>query len=190
MAKLIKRHVYLSRFMGAGKSKAGRLLAGQLYCPFYDTDKWIEAKAGKKVKMIFEEDGETAFRDLESRSIKKLAKKRKPAIIALGGGALQRDENLAKIKESGLLIYIKSSPEQILQRVKNSKKRPLLSVEEGENSEALLLDKISKLLQSRENRYRQADLIVERDAMEIEELVEKLKEKITNYWKDNENHTS
>jgi len=176
-----KRHIFLTGFMGAGKSKIGRLLAEKLSYPFYDSDKLIEQDAGKSVKEIFDQDGENFFRGLESHEVKNLCAQKDPSVIALGGGALNNPENFKLVQMHGISVYIKSSPVSIYERVKHSKKRPLLNIEEGENFEDLLLEKIKQLLEKREKIYQKADIVFNRDGLELENIVDVLNKKISNF---------
>lgn len=166
-----KRHIYMTGFMGAGKSKIGLLLAEQLGRPFFDTDRMIEQETGKTVKQIFEEEGEQAFRDQETDIVRRLCQSPQPAVISLGGGALLKEENDRMVRQTGTIIYIKSSPRYILSRVKHTRKRPLLDVEEGPDFEQNLLSRIESLLGQRKALYESAHIIFDRDGLELEEIL-------------------
>jgi shikimate kinase len=168
------KHIYLTGFMGAGKSKIGPLLAENLGLVFYDSDHLIEEKAQKKILEIFEDEGEGYFRDLESQTISCLAAMENPAVIALGGGALIRKANMSLIQQTGISVYISSSPEAIYSRISHSSKRPLLKVPSGTEKEHFLLSRIRELLSEREGLYKQADIILDRDQLPLEEIVRKL----------------
>lgn len=170
--------------MGAGKSKIGPVLAGKFACPFYDCDKLIELETGKKIGDIFNEQGEAYFRQLESRMLEKLAAQNEKSVIALGGGALVDDKNRMIAESKGTVIYIKSSPQSILERVKNSKKRPLLDIPRDETFEKNLLNKIIEMLDKRKAIYESADIVFERDGFEFDEAGEIIYQKLKNY----ENH--
>jgi shikimate kinase len=179
----MKKHIFLNGFMGAGKSKIGPVLAGRLACPFYDSDRMIEQQAGKKVSDIFQQDGEAEFRKWESRVIERLAAEKVKSVIALGGGALLSEKNRAQARQSGIIIYVKSSPHKILERVKDSKKRPLLNIPKDKNFEDNLLKMIKDLLTKRQEIYESADLIFERDDFEYQEAAEHLYQEIIKYEK-------
>ena len=132
--------------MGAGKSKIGPCLAQRFACPFHDSDKIIEIQTGKKISEIFKEDGEQVFRDLESKVLESLAADDIKAVIALGGGALVSDRNKSLAEKNGIIVYVKSSPNAIMSRIKNSKKRPLLNIPQDEHFEANLFKMINILL--------------------------------------------
>lgn len=177
----MKGHIYLTGFMGAGKSRVGRLMAEKYQLPFYDSDHLIEEERGKSVRLIFKEDGEAYFRQLEAQVIRSLVQKSESSVIALGGGALMHHDNLNLVKKKGVLVYLKSSPENIYERIKNSKKRPLLN--QPESSPELILDKMRALLKKREPVYAQAHIIIDRDPIELEKLPAAIMKEVQNYRK-------
>jgi len=184
----MKKHIYLTGFMGAGKSRIGRTLAAEWNWLFYDTDALIEQKTGKVILDIFEDEGEPAFREYEKEVILQLAAEKFPSIISLGGGALMQPDNDKLIRQTGLLIYIKSAPEYIFKRVSHTNKRPLLKVEKNADFDTKLLQKIKDLLLEREPVYAQANIVYERDGLEPEEIVPQLNLLIRKKWKEeNEN---
>ncbi len=174
----VKKHIYFTGFMGAGKSRVGRTLAAQWNWPYFDTDKVVEQETGLSVMEIFEQQGETAFRRMETETIRRLSAETRPSIISLGGGATMTPENLKIIQETGVVIYIKSSPKHILQRVSHTDKRPLLKVNREKPFKEALLQKIVTLLKERESTYTQADIVVERDGLEPEVIVSILEKKL------------
>jgi len=158
--------------MGAGKSRIGRELSLQIDRPFYDSDKWIEEREGKSVKEIFDQLGELYFRQKEKEAIRQLSAIETPAVIALGGGAILDKENRILLNKSGTIIYIKSSPESIFERVRHNTKRPLLKIDGDENFEQSLLERIRQLLDERDALYKQADIVIDRDVLTLPEIVE------------------
>jgi shikimate kinase len=171
-----KIKIFLSGFMGAGKSRIGRTLRDKTGFLFYDSDRVIEEKAGKTISRIFAEDGEDAFRELEKLSIKELADKEEIVIVALGGGAVLAEENRRIMRESGYVIYLKSSPQAIYERVKHKTHRPLLRIDDTENVKEKILQKIRTMMSERDPIYKRADLVIERDGMEAEEVADKIME--------------
>src|SRR5690606_40072973 len=89
----MKQIIYLTGFMGSGKSTIGPILANTLGWDFYDLDRVIENKTGKKVREIFEQDGESFFRSLETETLEELSELDK-TIISLGGGTMANAENI------------------------------------------------------------------------------------------------
>ena len=141
-------------YRGSGKTTIGRRLADKLWQPFIDTDEKIVAKAGMSIADIFEQQGEARFRELEAETIGEIAKLEEH-VIALGGGALVREENRKTLKESGhKLIYLKCEPQELYNRIKadpqTASGRPSLTALGGGVAE------IDKVLTDREPIYRQA----------------------------------
>ena len=171
-------HIFLTGFMGAGKSRIGKSLAQQFGYRFYDSDDLIEQSVGKRIKDIFEEYGEEQFRMIESKEIRKLCRGKDPAVISLGGGAIQNEDNFTLIQKYGISVYIASSPEAILNRVKHTSVRPLLNVGKGKNFNARLLKRITDLLNERIPTYEKSDITINRDGMELDEIVDLIYKKI------------
>jgi 3-dehydroquinate synthase len=128
--------VTLTGFMGTGKTAVGREVARRLDVPFVDMDAEIEARAGKSIPRIFNEDGEAAFREIEAVLVRELSTRRggwpelaAGAVIATGGGALVDPENLARMTKRGIVICLDADPDEILRRVSDSGDRPLLDVD-------------------------------------------------------------
>ena len=142
------------RQMGAGKSSLGLRLAEALKLPFLDADAEIEKAAAMSIAEIFDQHGETAFRDGERRVIKRLLAA-EPLVLALGGGAFMNDETRALVQEKALSIWLDVPLDELVRRVKKKPdKRPLLK---GQNVEA----KLSELMQIRAPIYSRASLKVD-----------------------------
>ncbi len=150
------QNIFLTGFMGAGKTKVGLALSKKLGIKFLDTDDMIEEMEKRTIPEIFEEDGEGYFRDVEHDCVKK-ACSLSGAIVSLGGGAIVHQRNRAAISKSGISVYLSSSPETIVERVRDHDHRPLLSGLDEKGK----LDKIRRMLEQREKFYRMADIIVE-----------------------------
>lgn len=146
------RNIALCGFMGTGKSSVGRLVAQQLRFAFLDTDAVIEARAGKSITDIFAQDGEPAFRALESKVVHELTSRNR-TVISTGGGLVVNSENLASLKQHALVICLWATPETIWGRVKNQSHRPLLADPQP-------LEKIRSLLSQRAPFYKQADVLL------------------------------
>lgn len=138
-------HVFLIGFMGAGKTTVSRLVAEQLGRPFVDLDDAIEAAAGRTVREIFEDDGEDAFRALESEQLVAL-EDAEPSVVACGGGIVVRDANRSALKRKGFVVYLKVSAGETLARVGADGTRPLLSGPGG-------VIAATSLLEARESLY-------------------------------------
>jgi shikimate dehydrogenase len=167
-----QENLYLSGFMGVGKSTIARVLAEKLGWDFVDTDHWIEQKVGKKVAQIFQDSGEKAFRDLEKTAIEELSKHSR-TVVALGGGVLTQKENLEKIKDSGILVYLEASVECLLDRLKTSyDRRPLLK------NSTDLRKTIIELLNIRIPIYEQATWKIQTDGQEPEDIAAAISERM------------
>lgn len=150
-------NVILIGFMGCGKSSVAVKLSYRMKQPMTDTDKWIERKQGKTIAEIFEQDGEEAFRGMETEALKVLKETAKNQVISVGGGLPVREENRALMKEIGRVVYLRAKPETLYERVKEDAGRPLLQCENP-------MERIGKLLEERKDIYESAaDLIVDVD---------------------------
>ncbi len=149
-------------FMGAGKSSVGRLVAHELRFVYLDTDQVIEARAGKTITAIFQEDGEPVFRQWEERIVQELTRRSK-TVISTGGGLPVSDTNLASLKTHALVVCLWASPETICERVSGHEHRPLLNEPDP-------LEKIRHLLSIREPYYRQADVLVNTEHRSVREV--------------------
>ena len=118
--------IFLIGPMGSGKSTIGKVLSERLEYDFYDTDKLVEKVVGKKIKEIFEQNGEQYFRLKESEELDK-TRKLKNAVIATGGGIIENKKNRLFLKEEKKVIFLDSSIERQYDRTKESQKRPLLN---------------------------------------------------------------
>lgn len=100
------KNIVLIGMPGSGKSSIGQILAEKTGKPLVDMDEEIIKKAGKPIPQIFEEAGEPGFRDIEAEVAKELGKQR-GIIIATGGGAILRSENVDALRQNGLMVHIK-----------------------------------------------------------------------------------
>lgn len=141
--------IYLTGFMGAGKSAVGGNLSELLGCPLLDLDDEIAAQAGLSVREIFERMGEAAFRDLEHHCLKQTARYPQ-AVVATGGGTMVFPRNVAAIRQLGVSVWLNPSFATIVDRIGGLGKvdRPLFQSEE----QALAL------YRERLPAYRQSDL--------------------------------
>jgi 3-phosphoshikimate 1-carboxyvinyltransferase len=118
-------NIFLTGFMGSGKSTVGALLAKRMDYSFIDLDERIRTAAGRPIWKIFSEEGEERFRELEKTELMNLAGIEK-TVVALGGGVTCDSDNISFICKSGLVILLAAPPEILYQRIKNEKGRPLV----------------------------------------------------------------
>lgn len=142
----MKDNIALIGFMGSGKTTIGKILAKYLDMKFIDIDKMISAREKKSIPEIFEEKGEQYFRKLE-REIVLEESLNNNIVIATGGGVIIDNENIKNLKETSFIVYLDCTIECIYERVKNSKNRPLLNVEN-------MFETIQELHKKRELLYK------------------------------------
>ena len=117
--------LFLTGFMGTGKSAVGRSLAGRLSRRFVDLDAWIEERVGMTVPKIFARRGEAAFREAEAEALRSIPRGG-DAIVALGGGTLLRLANRERVRERGVLVWLDAPLDEALRRCGSGSERPLL----------------------------------------------------------------
>ena len=154
--------IYLTGFMGSGKSTIGPILANVLGYDFVDLDEAVEERAGKPVPRIFAEDGEMVFRALEATMLRETVARNR-VVVALGGGALTVEDNLQWALANGAVVYLKVSLDALIRRLRRGRaERPLLLDEAGRRlPTADLREKIQALMDRREPFYERAHVVVE-----------------------------
>lgn len=154
MNKIDSRPIALIGLPGAGKTTIGKNLARLTKMDFFDTDQVIESKIKCSIKKFFNQAGEAAFRELESKVIDELSRHQK-CIISTGGGAVLRASNRNCLKEHFYCIYLRATPHELFRRLRNDQKRPLLQVQDP-------LYEINNLYLIRDPLYLEvADLIID-----------------------------
>jgi len=163
------RGVVLVGYRGTGKSTVGRIVAARLGRPFVDADNALEARVGRSIRSIFEEDGEAAFRDHEEAVLADLTS-RPGHVLATGGGAVLREANRAALKRFGLVVWLKADPDVLAGRLRQNQSgvstRPALTA-------AGTLGEIAEVLRVRTPFYRDvADVEVATDGSTPEQVAE------------------
>lgn len=115
--------------MGSGKTTIGKQLATLLRLDFYDCDHELERQTGASINLIFDLEGEAGFRLRESRLLEQLTAK-KGVLISTGGGVICTEENRSLLRTRGFVVYLKTSIENQLKRLRQDKSRPLLQAED------------------------------------------------------------
>jgi len=152
LAPRIGRPIVLVGMMGVGKSTVGRKLAAALGLPFSDADDEIALAAQMSVSEIFEQFGETHFRDGERRVIARLLETGK-GVIATGGGAFVQDDTRALILDEGIAVWLDCDVDTLVARVSRTDKRPLLR---GGNVREI----VTRMKADRESAYAHAPVHV------------------------------
>ncbi|MGN1400705.1 MAG: shikimate kinase [Bacillus sp. (in: firmicutes)] len=157
--------IYLTGFMGSGKSTVGKKLADKLEIPGYDLDALIEKRIGMAISDAFASRGEEFFRKAETEVLKELPVS--GAIVMTGGGVVLKEENRQWMKENGVVIYLSCDVEEIKKRLEGDTSRPLI---QGER-----LKEIERLFLGRQALYEEADIIVETTGKTPENIVREIK---------------
>lgn len=158
------RPIVLIGLPGSGKSSVGRRLAQRLDFGFSDSDTVIEQRLGCSIRDYFEREGEAAFRDVEQQVLAELAVSVQ-GVVATGGGAVLRAANRRALQDHFHVIYLRSSPEDLLKRLRHDTKRPLLQVADP-------LARLRELHDQRDPLYREtAHSIVDTGRPSIATLV-------------------
>lgn len=139
--------------MGVGKTTVGKQLASLLHRPFVDVDAEIETRCGADIPWIFDMEGEQGFRQRESKVLEDIIASNPSSVIATGGGVVLSAKNRQLLQSSGQVIYLSASEQQLYERMRRDKSRPLLQVEDREKV-------ISQLLEVRDPLYKEvADVV-------------------------------
>jgi shikimate kinase len=149
------RHVVLVGPMGVGKTTVGRRLAKELRRPFADADEQLELRVGRTIPDIVRDDGEEAFRRLESEVLADLLRRAHPLVVAAGGGVVTQSGNRVLLGRRAFVVWLRASPTFLAARV-DPRHRPLLT---GDADPAAALE---RLITSRAPLYEEvADAAVD-----------------------------
>ena len=158
-----KKNICIMGLMGSGKSIIGKDLSKNLNLKFYDTDKEIELMTNKKISAIFKEEGESYFRDIEEKVCIEILTIDN-CVVSLGGGSIISKKIRKIIKKNSYSIYLQVKLNNLQNRLKFSRKRPLLN-KNLNNSEIL-----KNILKDRQKYYEKADLIINNDGDKSQSL--------------------
>ncbi len=163
--------IYLTGFMGAGKTTAGKKLAAQLNFTFVDMDDLLTRETNTTISDLFEK-GEKHFREIESEVLKKTAAY-KNTVFATGGGTPCYHDGMDWMNEHGTTIYLKLTVGTLFHRLMASKnKRPLISGK----GDVELMEFIMEKLEEREPCYRSAKHILKGESLDINKLAETIRQ--------------
>ncbi len=147
-----RSNIYLIGPMGSGKTTIGQRVARLLDLDFFDSDRELEGQTGASVNLIFDIEGEKGFRKRETRLLETLTA-RKNILLATGGGVILKAENRELLSQTGLVIYLRTSVNQQLSRLRRDRTRPLL--QQGNRAK-----KLSELALARNPLYEElADIV-------------------------------
>jgi shikimate kinase len=176
--------IFLTGFMGSGKSTIGPILANTIGYNFVDLDLFIEQQEKRKIGDIFKQEGEKAFREMERKFLKQVAGTPR-LVISLGGGTITDQDSLDLVKESGVLVYLKADPEYIYKRLRTKSDRPMLRTADGDLMDAEQLQlRIDELLTKRKNYYEQAHVIIHTDDKKIGNTIDELVKMLRHHIED------
>ncbi|WP_127132474.1 shikimate kinase [Pseudoflavitalea rhizosphaerae] len=152
--------IFLIGFMGAGKTHWGKQVANRMGLPFQDLDELIVAQEGKSIADIFTANGEEYFRLAEKQMLEELVEREDSMIISCGGGTPCFFNNIDFMKRYGIVVWLNTHVEVILQRLlKERMHRPLLKDIKDED----LRNHIIRKLNERRMYYEQADVIIDKE---------------------------
>ena len=169
-------NLYLVGLMGAGKTTVGRVLARRLKLRFLDSDQEIERRCGVKIPVIFEIEGEPGFRSREAVVIGELSQLR-GIVLATGGGVVGAPENRKLLAGSGTVVYLHAQPDDLYERVRHDRNRPLLATADP-------LARLRALYAERDPLYRSiADVVMDTGKQGVAALARDLLGKLGERWK-------
>ena len=160
-----KGNIVFLGMMGSGKTTIGKLFSKKRNLNFFDTDEQIEKSTGMKISKIFEKKGEKYFRELEEKTTLNLLKK-KGIALALGGGAFMNKSIRKEVLENHISFWLNLNDKIIIERIKDSVKRPMAINSTKEE----LLD----LLKKRSNIYSKALYKIDCDNLTKSEIINKI----------------
>lgn len=160
--------LWLVGMMGSGKSTIGSRVAAGLGLDFVDTDDLVAAVTESTISDLWSAGGEESFRRLERQMITSAAGG-KPVVVATGGGVVLDEENIAVMRRSGLVVWLRASPEVLARRIGRDSTRPLLADSDDP------VQTLRTLLVDREARYAEAaHAVVVTDHVPVPQIVEKV----------------
>ena len=163
--------IFLIGFMGSGKTHWGRLLSQKLNIPFFDLDEQIASHEGEAINEIFSQKGEEYFRLLEKDTLHIITESHDSFVMACGGGTPCYFNNIEYLNQSGTTVWLNTPVDVLFQRLTKEKEhRPLIKALSEEQLKSYIIKKFS----DRKIYYEQADVNVDEDPMQLEQLVEKI----------------
>ena len=143
------KKIFIVGMPGSGKSTMAKYLSSETSFKYLDLDEKIELKSKKSVSEIFEIDGEESFRVLEKDILDEIIQKEEKFILATGGGTPSYDDNMEKMNENGITIFLNTSAEILIERISRKNKRPLFN-------STNVREKVSKIFDERIKFYKRS----------------------------------
>ncbi len=170
--------LFLVGYAGSGKSTMAKRLSRRLQMPYVDTDKLVEKMEGATIADIFYYQGEEYFREAERRALERVDMTGAHAIVATGGGLPTWGDNMAWMREHGVVVYLRRSAEQILSRLSDygREKRPMFR---GKSDEELLVF-MQEQMRERERYYADADIVINCTTRSDDDVVEAIVKELSN----------
>ncbi|MFX3616090.1 MAG: shikimate kinase [Sporolactobacillus sp.] len=155
--------IYITGFMGAGKTTTGLSLSKVWHKKVYDSDLFIKEEQKQSIPSIFSEYGETFFRTAETEILKRLSLLDEPSIVTIGGGSIIKKQNRALMRSNGIIIFLYCDIAVIHERLRNDSTRPLVQ----KNQEK----KLDDMYQQRLDAYLDADFIINVSGKSVQTIV-------------------
>ena len=167
-------NIFLIGMMGAGKTTVGKLLAQQLCKTFIDSDEEIQRRTGVTIPHIFDIEGEAGFRQREATVIQELVKLDN-IVLATGGGAVLSGQNRDALCRNGVVVYLKSTVQDLWQRTRHDRNRPLLQTADPRA-------RLKDLYEQRDPLYAQvADLVMPTGKQNVYSLLLQLQQELNRF---------
>ena len=175
MERSNRNNVILIGFMGSGKTSVGKVLAERLGYRFLDSDGLIEQEEQQSIPTVFQMKGEAYFRDRETKLLNKLKASLHEAVLSTGGGMPIRPQNRELLRQLGFVVFLKTSDDAILRRLRGDTSRPLLAGEDPGS-------RVEELQREREPFYNAtAHYILNTDGLSPEKLADRIMEEYNSY---------
>ena len=166
-----KHKIFLIGLPCSGKTSVGKLLSPQIQIPFFDLDEEIEKKEKKTVPEIFKIYGENFFREIEANVLQEIIQNKTAYILSCGGGTPLFFENMKRMKENGITIYLETSWEDIAVRLwRKKEQRPLIESITEHNFKNSIEQKFSYRIPV----YETADIIIHTDHKEKKTVADEI----------------
>ena len=167
-------NIFIVGPMGSGKTTVGKIVAGELFLDFYDTDTTIENNTGVSIDWIFDIEGEDGFRKRETSVLKDLVSLNS-IVLATGGGIIIEECNRELLASRGTVFYLHTPLETQIERTAKDKDRPLLKDKDPRKV-------LKELQEDRQTQYEEvADHIIDTENKSGSEVANEIVKLVKNY---------